>query len=151
MSLEGLRLIGKHLDKLENGKFDTRACTELLWASTLGGMVISQTGTTIVHSMGYSLTYFKGIPHGHANGLLLYEYLKRVDEIRVGDCLNALGLRTLDELKLFLEKILPRVDNFTEEELIEWSKISIKAKNVASCPYPVTQELEMEIYKNSLM
>ena len=150
MALEGLRIIGKYLDLLVSGKFVVEACTELLWASTLGGIVISQTGTTIVHSMGYSLTYFKDIPHGQANGYLLYEYLKRVDPQRVKECLDALGLDSLDELKVYLEKILPRVDKISEDELLEWVEIAIKAKNVASCPYPVTRELELEIYNNSL-
>ena len=151
IAIEGMRIIGKHLGALENGQFDVDACTELLWASTLGGIVISQTGTTIVHSMGYQLTYFKDIPHGQANGYLLCEYLKRVTPERVGDCLEAMGLSSLDELKDYLEKILPRVDNFDEKELVEWSKIAILAKNVAVCPYPVTQDLEIEIYKNSLL
>ena len=151
IAIEGMRIIGKHLGALENGNFDVDACTELLWASTLGGIVISQTGTTIVHSMGYQLTYFKDIPHGQANGYLLCEYLKRVTPERVGDCLEAMGLSSLDELKDYLEKILPRVDNFDEKELVEWSKIAILAKNVAVCPYPVTQDLEIEIYKNSLL
>lgn len=151
MALEGLSLIGRHLGALESGDFDVCACTELLWASTLGGMVISQTGTTIVHSMGYSLTYFKDIPHGMANGYLLVEYLKRVDTQRVQNCLDALGLDSLDELKGYLEKILPSVCNFTEKELLDWAEISILAKNVASCPYAVTKELEIEMYKNSLL
>lgn len=151
MVLEGLRIIGGHLDKLENGNFDVDCCTELLWASTLGGIVISQTGTTIVHSMGYELTYFKDIPHGQANGYLLYEYLKRAPGKRVDDCINALGLKDLDMLKAYLGKVLPCVDNITEGELLEWTKISIQAKNVASCPYDVTRELEIEIYKNSLL
>ena len=151
MALEGLRVIGKHIDKLVDGNFDVESCTELLWASTLGGIVISQTGTTIVHSMGYQLTYFKDIPHGMANGYLLCEYLKRVDEKRVESCLKALQLNDLGELQAYLEKVLPRVADFTENELVEWSNISIKARNVASCPYPVTQDLEIEIYKNSLL
>ena len=151
MALEGLRIIGKHLGVLENGEFNVDVCTELLWASTLGGIVISQTGTTIVHSMGYQLTYFKDIPHGQANGYLLCEYLKRVPSERLGDCLEALGLSGLNDLRAYLEKILPRVDNITENELVSWSDISIKAKNVATCPYHVTQEMEIEIYKNSLL
>ena len=57
IALEGLKIIGKHLDRLRSGEMNTEACTELLWASTLGGIVISQTGTTVVHSMGYMLTY----------------------------------------------------------------------------------------------
>ena len=30
----------------------------------------ANTGTTAVHAMGYSLTYYKNIDHGRANGLL---------------------------------------------------------------------------------
>ena len=101
--------------------------------------------------MGYSLTYFKDIPHGLANGYLLVEYLKRVDADRVKKCLDALGLESLDILKAYFEKILPRVCNFTENEISDWAEIAILAKNVASCPYAVTKELEIEIYKNSLL
>lgn len=151
MALEGLRIIGKHLDALESGSLVLDACTELLWASALGGIVISQTGTTIVHSMGYELTYFKDIPHGMANGYLVYEYLKRIDSKRVADCMDALGIKSLENFKEYLEKILPRVCNFTEKEILDWSEISIKARNVASCPYQATRELEIEIYKNSLL
>ena len=151
MALEGLKIFGTYLENLESGNLTTEICTKLLWASTLGGIVISQTGTTIVHSMGYELTYFKDIPHGMANGYLLYEYLKRVEGERVKDCLDALGLKSLDDLADYLEKILPRVCSFTENDILEWVEISIKARNVASCPYPVTKDLEVEIYKNSLL
>ena len=151
MALEGLSIIGKHLEMLYSGEFNVDACTELLWASTLGGIVISQTGTTIVHSMGYQLTYFKDIPHGQANGYLLCEYLRRVPWERVKPCLDALGFDSIDGLQEYLEKILPCVNNITENELVSWSDISIKARNVASCPYPVTQEMEIEIYKISLL
>lgn len=151
MALEGLRIIGNHLDALIDGKFNEDICTELLWASTLGGIVISQTGTTIVHSMGYQLTYYKDIPHGMANGLLIYEYIKRVDRKKLALCLSTLGLGSLDEFKEFLEKALPCVHKFTEEELEKWVETSIKAKNVASCPFFVDKTLELEIYKNSLL
>ena len=151
IALEGLRIFGKHLDKLVSGELDNEVRTELLWASSLGGIVISQTGTTIVHSMGYELTYFKDIPHGQANGYLLYEYMVRLDKERVKNILDCLGMDSLAEMKEFLKKVLPSVCDLTEKDLYEWVEISIKAKNVALCPFPVTKELEIEIYKNSLL
>jgi alcohol dehydrogenase class IV len=57
IALEGLRILGKHKERFTDGNFDIESCTELLWASCLGGIVISHTSTTIVHSMGYALTY----------------------------------------------------------------------------------------------
>lgn len=44
---------------------------ELLYAAMLSGVVIAQTGTTLVHGMGYYYTLEHGIAHGAANALLL--------------------------------------------------------------------------------
>lgn len=154
MAIEGLKIIGKHLSTLINGEFNEQICEELLWASTMGGMVISQTGTTIVHSMGYQLTYFKDIPHGMANGYLVYEYLKRVNDVcesKVNNIISALGLENLGKFKDYVDKILPRKVIFTTDDIKEWVKTSIKAKNVSSCPFPVSEEIEYEIYKSSLL
>lgn len=151
IALEGLKIIGENLKGLKSGSLGINEYTRLLWASSLGGIVISQTGTTVVHSMGYCLTYFKDIPHGMANGYLLIEYLKRVDENKVSQCLNSLGIKSLEELDIALKELLPRGEKITEDEINAWSEISIKAKNVASCPFSITQEMEIEMYKNSLL
>ena len=138
----------------EKGDFNVKICTDLLYASALGGIVISQTGTTIVHSMGYQLTYFKDIPHGMANGYLIYEYLKRVNDVmpdKVKAILCALGIADLDNFKENVAKIMPRTNIFTTEELESYVETSIMAKNVALCPFPVDKEIELEIYKNALL
>ena len=154
MALEGLKIIGKHLDALLSGNFTEEICAELLWASTIGGMVISQTGTTIVHSMGYQLTYFKDIPHGMANGYLVYEFLKRVNHVnkeKVDSIISSLMLENLNAFNEYVAKFLPRSAIFTTRDIEEWVKTSIKAKNVASCPFPVAEEVELEIYKSALL
>lgn len=153
IALEGLKIIAKHMEALRTGEFDVSVCTNLLWAACLGGIVISQTGTTIVHSMGYALTYNKDIPHGMANGLLLGEYLERTKAVLPEKTLayeKALGM-SLEELKAFLSECLPCEVKFSEEELIKWSETSIKAKNVPVCPFEVTREDEIEIYKKCLL
>lgn len=153
IALEGLRILGKYADVLKIGNFTEDICTELLWAASLGGIVISQTGTTIVHSMGYGLTYHKDIPHGMANGFLLGEYLERVKRIapdRISQCESAMGM-TLGEFKNFLFDCLPYDGVFSAAELKEWAKTSIKARNVASCPFAVDYELEVEIYERCLL
>ncbi|MBQ8541626.1 MAG: iron-containing alcohol dehydrogenase [Clostridia bacterium] len=153
IALEGLRIIGKYVDNLRNGNFNTQICTDLLWAASLGGIVISQTGTTIVHSMGYALTYNKDIPHGMANGLLLGEYLERTKAVlpeKIALAMNALGM-SLEAFKAFLKECLPCNAHFDEEELIKWSETAIKAKNAMVCPFDITQEDEIEIYKKCLL
>lgn len=154
IALEGLRVLGRNLSVLKNGNPTYEECTELLWASSLGGMVIAQTGTTIVHSMGYPLTYYKDIPHGLANGLLLGEYLTRTDKVlprKTEMYLNALGMESIDELKAFLKDILSCDENFTADELTEWTKATIQSNNVKLCPFDVTRETEIEIYKKCLL
>ena len=117
-------------------------------------MVIAQTGTTIVHSMGYPLTYYKDIPHGMANGMLLGEYISRAQSVlpnKIEMCLSALGVDSVEAFRIYLKKILPCDAEFTEEELNEWTKTTIQAKNIAVCPFDVTREMEIEMYIKSLI
>ena len=154
MALEGLRQMGKQLDNLKNGSLDVESCTNLLWAACLGGCVIAQTGVTIVHSMGYPLTYYKDIPHGMANGWLLTTYMEQVQNImpqKIEACLHALGLNTIDEFQMVLDGLLPKPISVTEDELTAWVKTTIQAKNVKSCPFPVTEDLEVELYHKALL
>ena len=154
MALEGLLQMGKHLDDLKTGSLDAQICTELLWAACLGGCVIAQTGVTIVHSMGYPLTYHKDIPHGMANGWLLTTYMAQAQKIlpqKIDDCLHALGLNTLEEFQTVLDGLLPEPISVTEDELAAWVKTTIKAKNVKSCPFPVSEDLEVELYHKALL
>ncbi len=153
IALEGMRIIAKHIDALRYGKFDIDVCTDLLWAASLGGFVISQTGTTIVHSMGYSLTYYKDIPHGMANGLLLVEYLERTKNVlpeKISMCEEALGM-SLGEFKNLLNECLPCDVKFSSTELEAWAHMSIKAKNVVTCPFKISYCDELDIYKKCLL
>ena len=89
-----------------------------------------------------------------ANGLLLGEYMRRADlemPWKTDLYLEALGIDSIDEVCALLKALLPCDTVFTEEELTEWTKTSIKAKNVKSCPFDVTRELEINMYKKCLL
>lgn len=81
-----------------DGHLSKEAREDLMYGSTLAGMTIAQTGTTLVHSMGYELTYYKGYSHGRANGMLLPGYMKLISETmpdkveKIWDILNLSGL-----------------------------------------------------------
>ncbi len=154
IALEGLRVMGRALPALLAGTLTDKDRCDLLWASCLGGMVIAQTATTIVHSMGYPLTYHAGLPHGLANGLLLTEYMRRTESVlpeKTRAALTALGFETVDALGAFLDGILEKPAGFTEAVLAKWTEKTILAKNVATCPFPVTREDEAQIYFASLL
>ena len=154
MAKEAISLFGTCRKNLENGKLDAKTRKQLLTMSTLAGMVIAQTGTTIVHSMGYGLTYFYDVPHGLANGLLLYETLKFNKPScggKLKEIIALMGLSNMAEFKKMLKSMLSCDVAFTEKDIQQFAKISIQAKNNANNPKPVTLEDELEIYRNSLL
>jgi alcohol dehydrogenase class IV len=119
------------------GDPDMAVRRKLLWASTLAGMVIANTGTTAVHSMGYQLTYFRNIDHGRANGLLLPEFLRFVTAAqggryagRVGEILSVPGMGSLEEFSSVLDSLLGTRERFQNAELEEYAERTTKAKNV---------------------
>jgi alcohol dehydrogenase class IV len=69
LALEAMALIARGLVPALEG--DRAARGRLLYASSLAGLVIDHTGTTVLHAMGYYLTLRHGVPHGEANGVLL--------------------------------------------------------------------------------
>lgn len=71
LALEVCRLVRRALPTALALPGDLEARGELLYAAMLSGMVIAQSGTTLVHGMGYYYTLDYGIPHGAANALLL--------------------------------------------------------------------------------
>ncbi len=124
----------------------------LLQASFMAGMVIAQTGTTAVHAMGYSLTYFKDIDHGRANGLLLGEYLSLVEKEQpelAGRILKAMGLSSVGQFKELLNELLGRKEVITPEEIARYSQLAIKTKNIGNCVVKPTEEAIREMFEAS--
>lgn len=100
LALEAIQIFGQCLPQLLDNKITSDIREKLLHMALLGGMVISHTGTTIVNGLGYSLTFFKDIPHGKANGLLMEEYFRfNYEEARdkINTVMRTLGVRDIDE------------------------------------------------------
>lgn len=154
IALEGLSIIGKNIDALIDGNFSFDVCQDMLWVSCLGGITISQTSTTIVHSMGYQLTYCRDIPHGMANGLLLGSFLEwcyDTAQNRIDTVLDSLGIKDIEELKSIMKKLLPCDEKFSMQEIERWVDVSITAKNINTPPKPVDRGVELSIYSKSLL
>ncbi len=136
------------------GIFNPKKREQLLEASYMAGMVIAQAGTTVVHSMGYSLTYFKDIDHGRTNGLLLGEYLRLVEKSQpelTGRILKAMELSDIDSFQELMRALLGRREDVSPEEITQYSKITMRAKNIANCAVRPTEEDVHEIFERSFL
>lgn len=134
IALESIRRLGQHLPLLRNGaNLDFNAREQLLTASLLAGIVIAQTGTTALHAMGYSLTYFRKIEHGRANGLLMGAYLQYLlpeHQEKVMTVLTTLGFKGIADLKALINDLLGDKEKISEQEINAFSAIAMKARNV---------------------
>lgn len=152
IALEGIKIISNQFNNLMNNTYSDDDLDKLMYASNLAGIVISHTGTTLVHAMGYSLTYFKHIDHGRANGLLMYNYLKYYTSIvgdKIDNILKYMNLNTLEDFNDVMNSLLKDKEDIKPCELEDYSKIAINAKNVLNCPFEVTKNDIYKIYLNT--
>jgi len=94
LALEACRLITQWLPCAVRQGDDLDARGAMLHAAMLSGCIIAQSGTTLVHGMGYYFTLEFGLPHGLANALLLspvFEVNARHEPEKVAAIAIALG------------------------------------------------------------
>lgn len=141
-----LKHLGKLIPDVISGKPDYE---KLLFASSLAGMAIAHTGTVVVHSMGYLLTYHKDVPHGRANALLLPGFLKlcakHVPE-RLAPVLKAFGAETVDALCELITKLIPEQVVLSEDEVKIFAQKAIGAKNVCQNLWAITEHEEASVF-----
>ena len=101
----------------------------------MAGMVISAVGTSFVHSMGYPLTYFEGIPHGAANSYFLadyVEYLSLVSPDKASKVYRLCGVRDGEAFAEMIERAVPHERRFDREVAMKYARIGAEgasAKN----------------------
>lgn len=86
-------------------KLDDDVLSGFLYGSSLAGIVILHTGTTLLHALGYYFTNHKKIHHGKANAILLDAY--------VSLCRSA-GVEKMTEVDKLFEKYGMELDCFAE-------------------------------------
>lgn len=149
---EAIRIFGDCLEGLIKGNYNLEFREKLLYMAMLGGMVIAHTGTTIVHGMGYSLTYFKGLPHGKANGILMKEYLNynlSHAKEKTENVLRALKVKTINEFGDYMELLLNNDLKLNQEELELYASLAIKQRSTLNNIREVTETDMIQIMKNS--
>jgi alcohol dehydrogenase class IV len=71
LAYETCRIVRRWLPMAASDPANVEARMQMLFAAALSGCVIAQSGTTLVHGMGYYYTLEHGLAHGLANALLL--------------------------------------------------------------------------------
>jgi len=86
-------------------KLDDDVLSGFLYGSSLAGIVILHTGTTLLHALGYYFTNHKKIHHGKANAILLDAYVSLCRSARV---------EKMTEVDKLFEKYDIELDRFAE-------------------------------------
>lgn len=128
---------------------------KLMLASTIGGVAIAQTSTSIPHALGYFLTYEKQIPHGRANGMVMQAYMELFgkDNQKVKEVLGYLGLETTEDMGQLMKDVLDISETFTAEDIAYYAKRSMEnPKKLATFPeYGLVEKDILEVYRKSLL
>ena len=151
LSLEGLRRFGKCMREIELCNWDDIR-DELVLVSLLGGIAIAKTGTTLMHGMGYPLTYFHGLTHGEANCATMPAYLRFVGNVlqeRLQAPLNSMQT-DIEALGAFVRRCIPVKITLTADEIQRYAAQSMFQGSVRNLPYPVTEEELAGIFQADL-
>ena len=146
---------GDCLPELSARSFTPALREKLLILSTLGGLVISQTKTSLPHMLSYFLTCDHQLPHGFACGVFLYEFMRThpyQDKCR--RILSLLGLDGYPALKETLGRIVDKGRHtYTLAELEQYAARIVENPQKMATLHPVLlsyQEI-LDIYVNSLL
>jgi len=154
LAVESIKVFGECLPKLLEWEMSFEVREKLLYMSMVAGMVITHTGTTVLHAMGYSLTYYRDIPHGKANGVLLPEYLKFVyghAKDKIDNALGLIGMKDIDGFGEAIRKMMPVEEKFTGEDMKLFALSALKQNSVVNTPRPVTEQDIVDIYAKTLL
>ncbi|MGI6453380.1 MAG: iron-containing alcohol dehydrogenase family protein [Syntrophomonadaceae bacterium] len=153
LAQETLGILGKELRNMRLGKkLEINNRSNIQYAALLAGMVISHTSTSIPHALGYSLTYFKGIPHGRATGMILPAYMKfnlncSSPNTRVKEVLAASGIRDINEFTSLIMGLVGKPPLCKTSEKRKFIDIALKAKNITNnIVVPDRSDLEYILY-----
>lgn len=99
---EAIKTIIKHLPAAVADPVNLHHRSELMRASLLSGLAISNTRTALAHSMSYPMTIYYGLPHGLACGFTLpaiLDFNLAADDGRLASLAETLGFSSCEHLK----------------------------------------------------
>lgn len=149
----GLSVFSECITDIKNKNFTYEIREKLLLASTIAGIVISQSQTSLPHALGYYLTFNKHIPHGRANAIFIPEYLKMFhDKTKINFMLDLIGFHSIEDLDLYFKEVLDPREVFTEKDVKDYTKEMMKVTSkIATFPQEISEHDIYQLVYNSLL
>lgn len=140
IAIEGMKMWAECKDGLINNKITPDIREKLMYASCLGGIAITHTGTTLIHAMGYALTYFKNYSHGRANAMLISEYLKfnyNKASGKINRVMELMGFKSQEEVDEYFSCGLEDKPELTDNECRLFAESAMEQGSVKLNPREV--------------
>ena len=118
---------------------------KMMRASTLAGIAIAQTGTSIPHALSYILTYEEGIPHGRAAGYFLPGFLAKAPESLRERLLTQAGFSSVKDFLIYLQRLFGPVSVSGATLERAFSVVSGNPAKMESAVYAPDAEILREI------
>ena len=144
----GLSVWAENIPILLGQEPDDETFDSMLLASTLAGMAIAHTSTTVPHALSYYMTYHKNIPHGKAVGIFLPGYLNVMpDEFKedVNEVLASLGFEGIEQFAFFIKQVLGDWDITEEDAERMTEEIMENSRKLKAVPFEMTEDDVMDI------
>lgn len=119
---KGIKLIIQNLSQCLEKPDYLPARAALAQASTLGGITIAHSSTTLQHALGYPFTTAFGIPHGLANGM----FMEQIMNFYAPALQNELN-QLFDLLGMSKDEFLSWLNGFPIQIKVELSEAQIEA------------------------
>ena len=150
----GLKLWGEFKDSLlSDTPVDESLYEKLMLTSTIAGMSIAHTSTSVPHGMSYDLTLHQNVPHGPAVGYFLAAYVevceKKVPE-DVKRILALLGLKNTADFTEMLDKLIGKCKVSREMRDQFAAAMKVNRSKLGLVPGGITPEEVDFIYDKSL-
>lgn len=150
----GLKLWGNLVPFFRGEKeADAQVYETLMLTSTVAGMAIAQTGTSLPHALSYWITYRHGVAHGKACGLFLPSYMKEYAKHNKEDVacvLSLLGFDSLDAFAAFLTELLGTESMDAEEIELCAEDMMQNPGKLSTWPYDISKEDVLHILEGAL-
>lgn len=145
---DGLRVFAEFKERLQSDMLLEEDYEKMLRTSSLAGMAIAHTTTSLPHGLSYALTYEKNIPHGRAVGLYLAGFVNTYkDKNAVQEVMELLGFSGEKQFSDYMYELLG--SETIEDELLEKtaSDLMKDTRKLKNYPFNITKEELIQMYQ----